>query len=236
MSTFVLVPGGWHGAWCYREVTELLRRRGHTVFALTLTGLGDRAHLAHPGVGLQTHIDDVVSAIETEELSDVFLLGHSYAGFVIAGAAERLPDRIRSLIFLDATVPRDGECLMDHLSPEFQAGIIRGAHTVGDGYLVPIPTMEFLAIGPEHAAWVMRRLTPQSLRTATQTLRLGPQDPRIQRVYISCDHPSIEPTHLTKQRIASESAWKRLSLPTGHDPFISHPVSLADMLCDIAQP
>jgi pimeloyl-ACP methyl ester carboxylesterase len=109
MSTFVLVPGGWHGAWCYREVTTLLRGRGHAVFALTLTGLGDRAHLAHPGVGLQTHIEDVVSAIEAEELSDVILLGHSYAGFVIAGTAERLPDRIRSLVFLDATVPRDGE-------------------------------------------------------------------------------------------------------------------------------
>jgi pimeloyl-ACP methyl ester carboxylesterase len=216
MSTFVLVPGGWHGAWCYREVTELLRGRGHAVFALTLTGLGDRAHLAHPGVGLQTHIDDVVSAIEAEELSDVILLGHSYAGFVIAGTAERVPDRIRSLVFLDATVPRDGECLMDHLSPEFQAGIIRGAHTVGDGYLVPIPT-------------------PQSLRTATQTVRLGPPDPRIRRVYISCDHPSIEPTHLTKKRIESEAGWTLLSLPTGHDPFISHPGALADMLCDIAE-
>ena len=234
-STFVFVPGAWHGAWCFRDVARMLREQGHEVHALTLTGLGDRAHLAHPDIDLDSHIDDVMAVIDAEELSDIFLVGHSYGGFVISGVAERRPDKIRSLVYLDAIVPKDGERLFDHLSPEFQAGVIAGAEAQGQGYLVPIPSMDFLAIGPEHADWMKRRLTPQPLKTATQILNLGPSDPRIERIYIHCSSPSMEPTHLTKARIVGEAGWTHHEIPSGHDAFITMPAAVTEVLSQIEQ-
>ena len=102
MSTFVLVHGAWHGSWCWKRVRKALQDQGHQVFTPTLTGLAERSHLLSPSVNLDTHIDDVVNLIRWEELSDVVLCGHSYAGAVISGVADRIPERIRSLVYLDA--------------------------------------------------------------------------------------------------------------------------------------
>src|ERR1700716_4020236 len=110
---FVLVHGAWHGGWCWRRVADRLRAGGHTVFTPTLTGLGERAHLLRAGIGLDTHITDVVNAMAGEELTDVLLCGHSYGGFVISGVAERLAPAIRALVFLDAFMPRNGETVQD---------------------------------------------------------------------------------------------------------------------------
>src|SRR3984957_20745503 len=111
MATFVLVHGAWHGSWCWKRVRQALQAAGHNVFTPTLTGVADRSHLLSPDVNLDTHIDDVVNLIRWEELSDVVLCGHSYGGMVITGVADALSDRIRSLVYLDAFVPKDGEAL-----------------------------------------------------------------------------------------------------------------------------
>lgn len=233
-STFVLVPGAWHGGWCFREVADLLRAEEHTVFPLTSTGLGERAHLAGPQTDLSTHIADVVGTIDAEELTDVILLGHSYGGCIISGVARERPDALRALIYLDAIVLADGECLFDHLSDEFKAGVVDGANRSGGGYMVPIPTMEFLAVGKEQEEWMLRRLTPQPLRTATERLSLPPADRRHARHYIACDQPSIPPTHLSKQRVRAEPDWTVHELQSGHDSFVTDAVALAQLLCHIA--
>src|SRR5271167_937589 len=109
MSTFVLVHGAWHGGWCYKRVAQLLREAGHEIYTPTLTGVGERVHLMTPAVTLDTHIQDILNVIRFEELADVVLCGHSYGGMVITGVADKVPDKIRSLVYLDAFVPNDGE-------------------------------------------------------------------------------------------------------------------------------
>ena len=113
MATYLLVHGAWHGGWCWRRVTDILRAEGHTVFTPTLTGLGERAHLARPEIDLETHISDVLGVLDAEELDDVILCGHSYGGMVITGVADRLPGRIKALVYLDAFVPEHGESVID---------------------------------------------------------------------------------------------------------------------------
>src|SRR5271157_4298241 len=114
MAAFVLVHGAWHGSWCWKRVRRLLQAKGHDVFTPTLTGVADRSHLMSREVNLETHILDVVNLIRWEELSDIVLCGHSYGGAVVTGAADRVPDRIRSLVYLDAFVPENGENVVQH--------------------------------------------------------------------------------------------------------------------------
>src|SRR5437660_801825 len=109
MATFVLVHGAWHGGWCWRKLMPLLRSAGHAVWTPTLTGLGERAHLGNPDVGLSTHVQDVVNVLEYEDLSNVVLVGHSYGGMVITGVAHQMPGRLAHLVYLDAFVPKDGQ-------------------------------------------------------------------------------------------------------------------------------
>lgn len=100
MSVYVLVGGGWLGGWCWQRVACRLREEGHDAHPATLTGLGERVHLASPEVDLDTHITDVINLIEFEDLHNVVLLGHSYAGLVVTGVADRVPDRISKLVYL----------------------------------------------------------------------------------------------------------------------------------------
>src|SRR4051812_25815531 len=123
MTNIVLVPGSWLGAWAWRDVTTQLRARGHAVHELTLTGFGDRAHLAGPETSFDTHVTDVVSHLEVEELDDVVLVGHSYAGAVVTAAAARHPQRIGRLVYLAGVVPGSGAPLIDQMPPEAAAGI-----------------------------------------------------------------------------------------------------------------
>ena len=112
MANYVLVHGAWHGGWCYRDTARLLRAQGHTVITPTHTGVGERAHQSNEAITLETHIRDVVGAIEAEELSDVILCGHSYGGMVITGVADRLPGRVKAMVYLDAFIPKHGDSLI----------------------------------------------------------------------------------------------------------------------------
>ena len=156
MATFLLVHGGWAGGWHWREVASLLRAAGHEVFTPTLTGLGERVHLASPDVGLDTHIQDILMVLEYEELRDVILIGYSYSGMVITGVAERAADRLAHLVYLDAYVPRDGESLLDMLGPDAAAFIEQAAQAYGDGWRIP------------HDPPDAPRRTPHPLKTGQQ--------------------------------------------------------------------
>ncbi len=159
MSTYVLVHGAWHGSWCWKRVRRALQARGHEVFTPTLTGVADRLHLLSPQVDLETHITDVTNLIRWEELSDVVLCGHSYGGCVISGVADRIPDRIGALVYLDAFVPENGQSLHDTLPAEARNAQSEGARQVGEGWKVPPIPAEAFNVNARDRDWVNRQCT-----------------------------------------------------------------------------
>ena len=173
MATIVLVHGAWSGGWNWRDVARILRRAGHDVYAPTMTGLGERNHLASPAIDLDTHITDVANVLLYEDLRDVVLAGHSYGGMVITGVAERLPDRIAHLVYVDAYVPRDGESLLDLVSPEARAILEDQFRAGADGWRHP----GLSGLTPRH--------TPHPWRTFTQPLTVtNPAAAAIPRSYL----------------------------------------------------
>ena len=157
-KTFVLVPGAWHGAWAYRDTEALLRAKGHSVFCVTLTGLAERAHLLSKDVGLATHVDDVARLIEVEDLHDVTLVGHSYAGMVITGAAGKIGSRLHRLVYLDAFVPSSGQSMLDLMNPKFAVSWRARAAKNGDGWRVtPMLNAKSMGVSGCHAGRARRR-------------------------------------------------------------------------------
>lgn len=235
MTDFVLLHGAWHGAWCWARVTPLLRAAGHRVFTPTQTGLGDRAHLAHPGITLETFVQDLVAVIETEELTEAVLVGHSFGGHAITGAAERMPERIRHLIYLDAAIPRDGVAPLD-LIPKASAEKRRqAAAETGTFTLPPPPTAAFgLAPGPD-ADWVARRLTPHPFGSMSTALRLRhPPGNGRPCTYIACTDPPYMGLAGARALAQEQPGWAWRELATGHDAMVSAPHETAALLMEIA--
>src|SRR5215213_5393487 len=174
MATFVIVHGAWGGAWSWNKyVVPLLRQAGHTVHPVTLTGLGDRTHLSSPEVTLDTHIRDVVNVLFYEDLSDVILVGHSYGGMVATGVADRASERIRKVVYLDAFVPKDGQCLNDltRRPPEAAPGAPTGGPPPAEGWLVP-PMPPSRDASPDDLAWVNARRGPHPAKTMSDPVHL----------------------------------------------------------------
>jgi len=172
MASFVLVHGAWHGSWCWKRVRKGLQAQGHEIFTPTLTGVAERSHLLSPAVNLETHILDIVNLIHWEELTDLVLCGHSYGGCVISGVADRMPERIRSLVYLDAFVPEDGDNQLQHLPEMLATRLLEGAKNVGEGWKVPpIPAAVF-NVNAADREWVDRQCTLHPLATMQQRLRL----------------------------------------------------------------
>ncbi len=145
-KNFVLVHGAWHGGWCWRRVAVPLRQRGHRVFTPTLTGLGERVHLRAPGNDLEQHVADVDNLLEWEELDRVVLCGHSYAGMIITALADRVPGRIERLVYVDAYLPRHGQCVFDLRPAEQTAELRRRVAADGDGWLMPPTSAEAFGV------------------------------------------------------------------------------------------
>ena len=172
MSSFVLVHGAWHGSWCWKRVRTGLQAQGHEVFTPTLTGVADRSHLLSRAVNLETHIQDVVNLIRWEELTDIVLCGHSYGGCVISGVADRMPEHIRALVYLDAFVLEDGENQMQHLTEMQSRQFREGVKNLGEGWKVPpIPAAVF-NVNVADREWVDRQCTMQPIGTMQQPLSL----------------------------------------------------------------
>ena len=239
MATFVLVHGSMHGGWCWRRVAPLLRAAGHEVFAPTLTGLGERAHLAHPGIDLDTHVRDVLGVLEYEDLDRVVLVGHSYAGTVVAGVADRLPGRIAHLVYLDAAVAGDGQALLDLFPPDDQAALREEVAAEGDGWrMPPADPAAFGVTDPEDAAWVRAKLVAQPFQTFTQPLRLAnPAGFAGPKTYIACLAAGPEDWRdAMVERARTEPGWRHRELATGHDAMVTAPRELADLLLEATRP
>ena len=232
--TFVLVHGAWHGSWCWKRVRRMLQDRGHDVFTPTLTGVGERSHLLSPSVTLNTHIDDVVNLICWEELSDVVLCGHSYGGCVISGVADRMPDRIRSLVYLDAFVLENGECLYDVIPAEVRDMQIDGANKFGDGWRVPPIPAEVFHVNAADVAWVNSQCTPQPIATSQQPIRLTGGLEKLDKVTHILAQGFRESPFAFHHRRAEEKGWSLRTVNCGHDVMLDLPADLAQLLLDLA--
>ena len=230
----VLVHGAWHGGWCWNKVTPLLTAAGQRVYTPTLTGLGDRAHLARPDVNLDTHIQDVVALLEMEDLRDVMLVGHSYAGMVISAVAERARPRLRSLVYLDAFVPENGKRMIDYIpQPERRAAMVKSGQETG--YATPIPLKVFGVTREEDLAWANPRIVKQSFHTFDQPVRLArPAASGLTRAFIACTNPASGTFDQFAEVIKKDASWKFYDLPTGHDAMITVPQELARILQELA--
>jgi len=231
--TFVLVHGAWHGGWCWRRVADRLRGGGHAVFTPTLTGLGERAHLLRAGIGLTTHIADVVNAMKWERLTGVVLCGHSYGGFIISGVAEAMAPAIRSIVFLDAFVPRDGEAPQTLTSPAVQEGV-RAALQRGDVGMPP-RSAEAFGVNQADRAWVDSLCVPQPIATFTDKIALSGAAGRIVgKTYIRAANYANPGFDRALAAARADPSWRTYEVPCGHDVMVDMPDRLTEILLEVA--
>jgi pimeloyl-ACP methyl ester carboxylesterase len=233
--TYVLVHGAWHGGWCWARVAERLTAAGHRVLTPTQTGLGERAHLLTAAITPETFVDDIANMIVAEELDEVFLVGHSFGGRSVCGVADRMPERLRRLVFLDAALPESGKSAFDHTLPELRAERIRRAQESSAGLSIPPPNAAAFGItDPADAAWVERRLTPHPLATYSLPLTLRhPLGGGVPVTYIRCVAPAYANTASSAALAQAQSGWQYLEIATGHDAMITAPAELTQMLLNL---
>lgn len=244
MAIVVLVHPAWLGGWCWKKLVPLLEERGHTVYTPTLTGLGDRSHLAHPGITLQTHVDDIVNVLTYADLRDLILVGTSSSGAVVTGVAGRVPERIAQLVYVDAFVPEDGQALWDLIPPQRRPPMQALVDTEGSGWLLPRfapePWEQFVrqawqVTDETDQAWMLARLRPTPFGHFTSPVRLvNPAAQRLPKTYIRCPewpNPSFD---RYAQTAGQNPSWHLLQLESGHLPYVTAPRELAAMLLEIA--
>jgi pimeloyl-ACP methyl ester carboxylesterase len=229
MATYVLVHGAWHGSWCWQRVRTPLQSEGHTVFTPTLAGLGERSHLLSKDVRLQTHIDDVANLIRWEGLEDVILCGHSYAGMVVTGVAEALPEKIKTLVYLDAFLPTSGKSLNEVCPPEL-AALHREMAVDGDGWQMrPFPAATF-AVNDVDQAWVDRQCTRHPLATFEDRIEFTDRATSIADIrYILCTGWS-NPVLASFADTARQRDWSVSMIAAGHDAMLDDPAALVKLL------
>ena len=233
MATFVLVHGAWQGGWTWARVVPLLRDRGHDVHTPTLTGVGERAHLLSPRIGLDTHVEDVVATLVNERLRDVVLVGHSYGGAVIAGVASARPDLLRQLIFLDAFVPHDGATATE-LQPETIAHHYReSVEERGFGWLIPTRSLEVLGVvDPVDVEWLSSLMGPHPYTTFNDPITVTEESLAIPSAFVECvDWMRV---FTPMREVAEGRGWPVRELRTGHQAMTTAPAELADVLHELA--
>jgi pimeloyl-ACP methyl ester carboxylesterase len=233
MSTFVLVHGAWHGGWCWDRVAPLLRGAGHEVHAPTLTGLSERAHLLSPLVGLDTHVEDVVRLIDVLGLREVVLVGHSYAGQVITGVADRRPQVIARRVHLDAFVGSDGESARDLLPESVEHHWAESAAEQGFDWLVPVRKLSVLGVTEQaDIDWLTPKLTPHPWKTYTDPLRLIGAVEAVPAAFVEC--VAWMRVFAGQAERARERGWPVHELDTGHEAMVTAPKALAEALLELA--
>jgi pimeloyl-ACP methyl ester carboxylesterase len=238
MSTYILVHGAWHGGWCWQRVAPFLRAQGHEVLTPSLSGMGEHAHMISPQITLETHVQDIANLCKRYEVKDAVLVGHSYGGVPITGAADRLhgAGHVARLVYLDALVPEDGWAWSSFHKPEQIAARHASARGAGLGVALPVP--EAKAFGIENAAdlaWVDRNLRPHPYGTYLSTIALpelakGGGAAALPRTYIDCTTPFYSDFNGTKQKIKADKKWKYVELPTCHDSMVTMPKETAELL------
>jgi pimeloyl-ACP methyl ester carboxylesterase len=242
MAIFVLVHPAWFGGWCWRKVAPILRAHGHEVFTPTLTGLGERAHLASPEVGLGTHVEDVASVLEFEDLGQAILVGNSSGGMVITGVADRMPERIAHVVYVDAFVPQDGQSMMDIIPPERRPLIETMVQEEGRGWLIPrLASAPWEKFVPEawnitdksDLRWVLPRLRPTPFGHFREPVRRkNAAAEKLPRTYIRCSGWPNASFDRYAEVARNHAGWRHRELATNHLPYITHPNELANLLLE----
>jgi pimeloyl-ACP methyl ester carboxylesterase len=234
MTTFVLVHGAWQGGWAWSRLAPLLEAEDHTVYAPTLTGLAERAGQLSKDVNLSTHVEDVCRLIIAEDLNDIVLLGHSYGGMVIAGMAERMEERIHSLIVLDGFVPEDGKAMREYWPGSVMSWLDKEAEKSGGVSVPPLPA-ESLAVAAENRAFVDSRATPQPYGTFNEVIRLsGARERIVNKSYIRASRFRSHPFDGVMKRLEAKPGWRLQTIDSGHMPMLDTPEKLAELLLQSA--
>jgi pimeloyl-ACP methyl ester carboxylesterase len=240
MAVFVLVHGAGGSGWVWHKVVPLLGT-DHKAYTPTLTGYGARAHLASPELGLETHVRDVLGVLEYEDLRDVVLVGWSYAGMVVTAVADRAPERLAHLVYLDASVPLDGQSQADQQSPEYRATIER---LLSEGaWLRPAPSETSFAkyvergdLTEDEVRTLVARLRPVPLKTLTDPISLvNPAAATVPRTYARCRQNAGDTQRAEEVRArAARLGWRYRELDADHFVPLTHPRELADLLLELA--
>ncbi|MDE0003343.1 MAG: alpha/beta fold hydrolase [Rhodospirillaceae bacterium] len=229
MADIVLVHGGWLGGWLWQKVAPLLRLRGHDVHAPSLTGLGDRRHLLSANITPDLHATDIVNVIRWNELKDVVLVGHSYGGFVISGAAGQVPDCVRAMVFVDAFVPDKSGQSAFSFGPEWRARQFRAASV--RGMVQPQGLAERMSDDPATVEWVSRMVSAHPLSCFSEGTTLTGREKEIaDRLCIWCTGNDPSPFGVFYERCAADPGWRTAVLPCRHGPMLDEPERLADLI------
>ncbi|MCR3721967.1 MULTISPECIES: alpha/beta fold hydrolase [Prauserella salsuginis group] len=233
MSTFVLIHGAWHGGWAWQRLVPELRAAGHEVHTPTLTGLSGRAHTLTPQVGLSTHVQDVVGLLEGYDVRDAVLVGHSYAGQVVTGVADRVPERLSLRVHLDAFVGDHGEAAVDLLPAGVAEHWREAAAGPGFGWLVPPRSLTKLGVTDQaDLDWLIPRLTPHPWLTYTEPLQLTGRSDQVAAAFIECvDWMRVFQGQAER---ATNRDWPIHRIATGHEAMVTAPNELAALLLDVA--
>ena len=237
LAPIVLVHGAWGGAWIWQRVLGPLRDAGHAVFAVTLTGDGDRAHLRTPDISLQTHVADVLGLIAAEELHDVVLVGHSYGGMVITGTADRLLQAdaraLRQLVYIDAMVPLPGESWGEQHSAEVVAA--RTAAALANDHALPPPDPAGFGLAGADRDWLLRRQVPHPFGPYREPLPFdGARWAAVPRAFIDCTQPAYPTIAPMRQRVRQLPGFEVIEMATGHCPMVSAAQALVGHLLALA--
>lgn len=228
----MLVHGAWHGVWCWRRVLPLLAAGGARAVTVSLTGVGEKAHLLGAGVTMATHVADVVAVVRAEECRDAVLVGHSYGGVPVTAAADVLGDAVGPLVYVDAVVPAPGECWSSLSPPDVQTA--RRATIAAGGSLPPPPAAVFGLSGAD-AAWVDRRQTDHPGGVYDDPVDFSADRLLARsRTFLDCTSPPLATIDLSRARVRSQPGWTVVELATGHDPMVSAPELLAAELLRVA--
>jgi pimeloyl-ACP methyl ester carboxylesterase len=232
-KTFVLVHGAWGGGWIWKYTADGLRQKGHRVFTPTQTGLGERKHLLARTISIDTFVDDILGVLEAEELTDIILVGHSFGGFAVTGVADRMPERIRHLVYLDAFLPENGETAFSVLPPGIEEARRRTVAEHGGGVALPVPPLSAFPLPDDVRQWFGRRLTPHPFGTYDTPIRLkAPPGNGRPVTYVSYTNPalaSIEPSR-ARARAKQGPDWRFMELDVPHDAQAAMPAQIIALL------
>lgn len=230
-STFVLQHGAWHGGWCWNKVARILRSRGHVVYTPTQTGLGERRHLLSPMITLDTFVTDLLNLIVFEDLQDVVLVGHSFAGTTISGVGERAPDRIQHLVYLDSLILEGGSTVLDTLPSAIVEDRRRSIERAG-AVSLPCPPPAFFGVSePGDAAWMSERLTPHPAGTYLSPMPLkGEVGAGLPRTYVACVEPVLASVAAVHEWVRAAAGWGYCEIPAPHNAMTTHPDTVADLV------
>lgn len=231
-KTFLVAHGAWSAGWSWKKMHPLMQKAGHRLIVPTYTGLGEREHLASPAVNLETHIQDLLGVIKFEQLGDFVLVAHSYGGMVATGVADRVPEKIRQLIYVDAFVPRHGQSLFDLLPADALARMRQGL-VDGDGWRVP--PMPVPADTPDaDQKWIEQFRMPQPLHCFDQPLQLANGDMQIPRAYIKAKRLSPGDPFVQFAQRAQQEGWRCGEIDSSHSAQVTAPEALMKLLGELA--